>query len=192
MTRPHDFAPHLSLASAHDYLEMPEIAPSLPAFYRFYQRYGQLAVRVSRVIDTVPVQFSIVTASKMTRDAKRTALVLLEDDSDYDDKHYRLFTHQLGHCTLEYRIVETCSYLTNDYTHPESIAMYHAQAIDQDLDPRYREGILQLGATGLSASLWTVDNHEIVLESLPKLTIPADLVVPDRYCRSPLPRLSHL
>lgn len=192
MTRPHDFAPHLSLASAHDYLEMPEIAPSLPAFYRFYQRYGQLAVRVSRVIDNTSVEFSTVTARKMTRDANRSALVLLENSGDFDDKRYRLFTHQLGGRTLEYRIVETCSYSTDDLRHAENISLYHAEAIDQDLDSRYREGILQLGASGLSASLWTINEHDIVLEDLPRLTVPADMPSLDRFCYTPLPRLAHM
>ena len=169
MTRPYDFAPHLSLASAHDYLEMPEIAPSLPAFHRFYQRYGQLAVRVSRLIDDTPVQFSTVTACKMTRDTKRTALILLENSSDFDEKRYRLFTHSLGQHTLEYRIVEACSYLTDNSIHPESVSLYHAEAIDPDLDPRYRKGILQLSA---SANLWTIDEHETTLEEIPRLTVP--------------------
>ena len=145
---------------------MPETAPHLPQFHRFYERYAQRDSVVSRQIHGQPIEFPILTACAMTRAKHRTALALRETEGEFNEKQYRLFLYEFGERTTEYRIVDALFSAAENHS-----MFFHAQSLLPGRDGTHTEGLLQLGAHSNGNRRWITKQTEYNLDDISNVQI---------------------
>jgi hypothetical protein len=179
MTSMQRAAYEIRLQSAREYLGSDKAQSHLPKLNSFYSHFHPQTASIVRRINEQDVYFSTVTANMMTRELSRSVLLLLENQSEFDEKYYRLFTHSIGKGCREYKILDHETYTEEGGAGNGFYTLYHAEAVSEGIEPQFREGVLRLGSHALSAKHWTINRHEINLEPVPALSeIPIQLQRP--------------
>jgi hypothetical protein len=82
------------LLDPQSYLKLPKNRKFLPAFSRFYNRFGPTTPHtIERCIDNQKVKFSDVVACEMTQTYDRSVVILRANQAEFDEITYRLFMY---------------------------------------------------------------------------------------------------